>query len=94
MAHLPNPFATSTTISFTTKSPIAENQQIEIFNIKGQKVKTLKATENGITEYGIRKYSAIWEGKNEQGKQVAQGVYFYKIETAEKTMVKKMILFR
>ncbi|MEA2104748.1 MAG: T9SS type A sorting domain-containing protein [Candidatus Cloacimonadota bacterium] len=90
----PNPFTTSTTISFTTKTPIAENQQIEIFNIKGQKVKTLEATENGITEYGIRKYSATWDGKNEQGKRVAQGVYFYKVETGEKTVVKKMLLIR
>ncbi|MEA2104750.1 MAG: hypothetical protein U9P79_08960 [Candidatus Cloacimonadota bacterium] len=49
---------------------------------------------NGKRDYGIRKYFAIWDGKNEQGKRVAQGVYFYKIETAEKTTVKKMLFVR
>lgn len=82
----PNPFTSSTTISFTTKNPLVENQQIEIFNIKGQKVKTLQ-----IAPTSSRTVSAVWNGKNEQGKPVAQGVYFYKVETEAETLVKKMV---
>ena len=84
----PNPFNPSTTIRYA----IPENQKVEIFiyDILGQKVKTLlsKAQEAGF-------YAVEWDGKNETGTAVTSGVYFVKIVAGKQfTAIKKMILLR
>ncbi len=70
--NFPNPFNPSTTISFTVseKSPVC----IEIFNIKGQKVRTLS---NASYEKG--KHSIVWDGKDNSKKDVSSGLYFYRM---------------
>ncbi|MBS3742097.1 MAG: T9SS type A sorting domain-containing protein [Candidatus Cloacimonetes bacterium] len=90
----PNPFTNSTSISFTSKTPINENQQIKIFNIKGQKVRSLSLRKSENTENGMLQYSATWDGKNENKQKVAPGIYFSKIESEEKTYVNKMLLMK
>ncbi len=57
--------------------------------MKGQKVKTLKA-EN--LETG--KHSTIWDGKDNSGRKVSSGVYFYSIKTNDQMMQKKMLLIK
>ncbi|MBS3768581.1 MAG: T9SS type A sorting domain-containing protein, partial [Candidatus Cloacimonetes bacterium] len=87
----PNPFSTSTTISFTSKIPIKANNKIEIYNIKGQKIRSLSLTENEISENANLSYSASWNGKNKNNNEVTPGIYFCKIKTAENTFVSKML---
>ncbi|MDA3812971.1 MAG: gliding motility-associated C-terminal domain-containing protein [Candidatus Cloacimonetes bacterium] len=60
-----------------------------MYNIKGQKVKTLVKE---IKDSGH--YQAIWDGTNNNKKQVASGVYFYRLSTSEKTLNKKMLLLK
>ncbi len=83
----PNPFNPSTAISYS----IAENSKVElaIYNIKGQKVKTL-VNENKVKG----NHSVTWNGKDQSNKKVSSGIYFYKLETANKTLTKKMILMK
>ena len=84
----PNPFNPSTTIYFSiAKESIVK---LSIFNIKGQKVKTLV---NDNLEKG--NHSVVWLGKDEADKFVSSGVYFYKIEFDGKTeSVKKCLLLK
>jgi hypothetical protein len=83
----PNPFNPITKIIFNL--PEEGNVKLEIYNIKGQKVKTLLDCymSPGRSEL-------IWNGKDDNGKRVSSGVYFYQLVTEKKTITKKMILIK
>ena len=82
----PNPFQNSTTISFVTTN-LHENARIEIYNIKGQKVKQFS---------DIRDQTSVsWNGTDEFGNRVVSGVYFYKLNVNGKTnAIKKCLLVK
>ncbi|NQV17726.1 MAG: T9SS type A sorting domain-containing protein [Armatimonadetes bacterium] len=84
----PNPFNPSTTISYSLAENI-QNPQIEIYNIKGQKVKSYKLEEKtGVS-------SIVWSGKDENDKSVSSGVYFYRLVNEGKTVhTRKMLLMK
>ena len=83
----PNPFNPTTTISY--QLPADSKVHISIFNIKGQKVKTLV---NEILPAG--EHSAIWNGRDSNGNRVGSGIYFYKLKAGDFQKVKKMILIK
>ena len=85
-SNFPNPFMHSTTISFGLKEKSHVN--VSVYNIKGQLVVTLI---DGEMVPGI--YEIPWD-VNIGNKKPANGVYFYKLETKNKTFVKKMILMK
>jgi PKD repeat protein len=87
VGNFPNPFNPSTTISYNLR----ENSivQIEIFNMKGQKVKTLA---NQSQTPGAK--SVIWNGVDQTGQSVSSGIYFYKLKTDNLSQTKKMILLK
>ena len=90
MSNYPNPFSTSTTISFTIHQ-VAEidKAELKIYNIKGQIVKTFR-----IPNPESRTPNIVWDGKDENGKPVSSGIYFYKLSVGKKNITKKMILLR
>jgi len=71
----PNPFNPSTRISFTL--PIQSNVTLTVYNILGQVVATL---ENGSLTAGS--HDAIWTGRDNEGRGVASGIYFYRLNAA------------
>ena len=83
----PNPFNPRTVIAYSTKQ--SGKVSLDIFNIKGQKVKTLV---NDHQEAG--KHSIVWNGKDELGNNVSSGVYFYKLKSGNYTSSRKMILMK
>ncbi len=83
----PNPFNPETSIAFTTKE--SGNVAIEIYNVRGQKVKTLL---NDYRKAGS--HSVVWNGKDDNNKAVASGVYFYKMRNGKFSSTKKMILMK
>ena len=84
----PNPFNPETTISFDISK--TGDVFIDVYNIKGQKVKTLI---NERLEAG--NHQVVWDGKDEGGKKLSSGIYFYQIETPNfKSQIKKMIILR
>ena len=90
MQNYPNPFSSTnakTTIKFELKKP--GRTEVAIYNVKGQKVKTLLDEE---LIFG--KHTLIWNGKDEDGTKVANGIYLYKVEQNKETKVKKMILIQ
>ena len=87
LSNYPNPFNPTTTISFDLAQ--ASNVSLIIYNIKGQKVKTL-TTE--FLKEGT--HSVVWNGKNNSNKSVASGLYFYKLTSGKDTVTHKMLLLK
>ena len=86
----PNPFNPETTIKFTTEN--TEDTKIEIYNIKGQKIKTFVI---GQSEMVNGKGTIVWNGKNNNGKPVSSGVYLYQLNIDGKPIsTKKMLLMK
>jgi len=89
LKNFPNPVTSSTTISFSLPAN-AQKAELKIYNIKGQLVKTFvpKTSPKGVA------INFVWDGKDNHDKTVANGVYFYKLETSEKQITKKMVLMK
>ena len=83
----PNPFNPVTQIRFSV--PKRTKVEISVYNILGQKVKTLLNEE---LEAG--NYTSTWNGKDDKGYDVSSGIYFYKLNSQEFSATKKMLLVR
>jgi len=88
LTNYPNPFSNSTYISFSAKKSI-RNSIVEIYNIKGQLIRTLKTSSSSSNE-GY----AIWDGKDSYNNDVASGIYLYRLKTNNSVVTKKMLLAR
>jgi|GEM_PF-2650713 len=85
--NFPNPFNATTRIDFALAS--SGFVTLEIYNLLGQKVRTL------VSEYQTPGYkTVIWDGKNQDGQNLASGVYFYRLNTPASSFAKKMALVR
>lgn len=83
----PNPFNAATSIQFTL--PQSSQVKLEVYNVLGQKVKTL------VDERLSAGYKRVtWDGTNEAGNQVASGIYFYFLNTDKFTEAKKMVMLK
>ena len=83
----PNPFNPTTNFQFTL--PKSSHVNIEIFNIVGQKVAILV---DGDMKPGV--YTADWNGRDESGKTVSSGIYFYRMKADDFSDMKKMVLVK
>jgi len=85
--NFPNPFNPETTIVYNLKEN--SNIQLEIFNTNGQKVKTL------IDDFRDAGYHQImWNGTDNQNKQVSSGLYFYRLKSNSFSQIRKMLLLK
>ena len=87
VAIYPNPFNPSTTIAFNT--PVTQEVELSLYNLKGQKVRTLY---KGILKRGEHKL--IWDGKDNNGRTVSSGIYFAQIEAGKYSQIRKMMLIK
>jgi parallel beta-helix repeat protein len=83
----PNPFNPQTQIRYALSNDCYV--KVTIYNILGRRVKVLV---DGYQRTGYR--SVLWDGKDEQGDDVASGIYFYKIQAGEFMKTKKMVLLK
>ncbi len=90
LGNYPNPFNPETTISFNISRKDAKNAKIEIYNLKGQKIKTFPIDQ--LTNQPVNQI--IWDGTDENGKEVSSGIYLYKLQTNHKTFTRKMLLIK
>ncbi len=92
ISNYPNPFNPETTIEFDMSdkytSPV--DVDLSVYNIKGQKVITLIDDVMSLKE----KHSVKWNGRDESGKSVSSGVYFYKLRTNDSIQTRKMVLMK
>lgn len=83
----PNPFNPITTIPYTLKK--AGDVKIEIFNVKGQMIWNY---ENNHDKAGY--FSINWNGKDNNAKSVASGIYYYRMTSGKYTASKKIVLVK
>ncbi len=83
----PNPFNPVTIIKFSL--PKKSEVELTIYNIKGQKVKTLLKSHLLHGEHSI-----VWDGKDMNEKPVSSGIYFTKLKAGNKKIVKKMMMLK
>jgi flagellar hook assembly protein FlgD len=83
----PNPFNPETNIRFSLEK--TQNANLSIYNFKGQKVKTLAEGNMAGGQHVVS-----WNGKSDSGNRVASGFYYYRLQTKDKTIIKKMILLK
>lgn len=87
--NFPNPFNTSTVFLLDLPEPSYIN--ISIYNLLGQKVKTL------IDRYfpqPVKGFRIMWDGSDDHGINLPSGVYFCKLETPKYRTVRKVVLMR
>ena len=85
----PNPFNPSTTIRFEVPANVNDRMEIVVYNALGMKLKTLVS---GRVEAGV--HEVVWDGTNQQGVQMASGVYFIRMLAGKFNKVHKMILLK
>jgi len=87
LKNYPNPFNPNTTIQYALNKD--GEAKLEIFNVKGQLVKTLL---NGDVMKGT--HSILWDGNDNAGHSVASGVYFARLKVTGQTLTQKMLLLK
>jgi subtilisin family serine protease len=87
LQNYPNPFNPNTTISY--QLPVSGLVRLNIFNVRGQLVKTLVNQDQPAGTYTIQ-----WDGRDEQGQTATSGIYFYQLKSQHWSEVRKMVLMR
>lgn len=82
---MPNPVSANTVIFF--ELPQQSNIKLEIYDILGRKVRTLR---DGLL--GPGRFSAIWNTKDDAATDLASGVYFAVLRTDQTTLKRKLLL--
>ena len=88
-SNYPNPFNPQTLITFILPKPAFVN--LEIYNILGQRVRNLT---DGFRQAGT--HSVTWDGRDENGRKVASGVYLYRlvVDRGRSVQTRKLLLIR
>lgn len=82
MFNYPNPFTTSTAFVFTlTGSDIPQNIRIQILTITGKIVREITKEELGPIRIGRNITEFKWDGTDQYGQKLANGVYLYRVIT-------------
>jgi hypothetical protein len=83
----PNPFNPTTTIEY--QLPQAGHVTLEVFNILGERVATLVSEMQDAGYYSLR-----WDGKDDYHRQIASGMYIYRLKAGDFSSVKKMLMIK
>lgn len=83
----PNPFNPETSIRFNLNQ--SQNIRLAVYDVNGRHVRTLAAGEFSEGEHVV-----AWDGRDDQGRQVVSGVYFYEFIADDKVERKKMTVLR
>jgi hypothetical protein len=83
----PNPVTSGADIKLAI--PVAGKASLKVFDVQGRLVKTLLDEKIAAGEHAIH-----WGGANKDGRRVASGIYFMKMETRKGSVVKKMVISR
>lgn len=83
----PNPFNPDTTIKFSLHQ--AGSVNLEVYNIRGQRVKTLVSDDLEAGNHQI-----TWNGTDDNGRNVSSGIYFTRLVTEDRQVIRKMTLMK
>ncbi len=96
LTNYPNPFNPTTTISFET-TDLNENTRIEIYNIKGQKVKEFKIPNSSSpipNSSSLTPNQITWNGTDQINRPVSSGIYFARMKVGDQEISHKMLLMK
>ena len=88
----PNPFSHATTITYHLPSAVGRRRtavSLSVYDLSGRLVRTLVDGPRAAGHYSVE-----WDGSDSSGKQVASGVYLYRLDTGDLTSAKKAVLLR
>jgi hypothetical protein len=88
LTHFPNPFDEQTTF-YLDVPPEAVRVRLEIYNLTGQRIRTLLYEETMPGRVAIS-----WDGRDERGRRVASGLYFCRLDIGKSRTVRKVIVLR
>jgi hypothetical protein len=83
----PNPFNPETRIAFTLDQPAPVS--LRVYNLLGQEVVTLLSAS-----LPAGRFETTWNARDRQGRDVATGVYFYRLEAGDQIQTRRMLLLR
>ena len=83
----PNPFKQLTTINY--QLPKAGRVSLKVYNIAGQVVRTLVNEDKSPGRYEIK-----WDSRDDRGRRVSNGVYYYQIKAGSNSGIKKMVIIK
>lgn len=84
----PNPFNPVTNIKYSLDRP--GHVLLQVYSVSGELVRTLVNANHGQAST----YEVSWDGKNDDGRPQASGIFFYRLETAGSVEMKKMVLVK
>ncbi|MFH1278626.1 MAG: M14 family zinc carboxypeptidase [Candidatus Eisenbacteria bacterium] len=88
VGNAPNPFNPTTEIRFDLAKPSVVD--LRVYDISGRLIRALVPAEGR----DAGSHRVLWDGRNDSGKEVASGIYLYRIETNELREIRKMVLIR
>lgn len=80
----PNPFRNATSIRFSVAS--RQPVRLTVFDVAGRRVHTLLDEPKDAGQYAVR-----WDGRSGEGRSVASGVYFYRLDIGSFTATRKVL---
>ncbi|KPJ60212.1 MAG: hypothetical protein AMJ46_07810 [Latescibacteria bacterium DG_63] len=97
----PNPFSAQTVISYAIGGAASErspaetyeggvvNVHLAVYNLLGQQVRTLLHERQGPGEYSV-----VWDGRSDDGRRVASGIYTYQLQVDDQVVRRRSVLIR
>ena len=86
-ANYPNPFNAETQMTYAL--PVAGAVELAIYNVRGQRVRTLV---QGVQAAG--RYQIVWDGRNDTGAALASGVYLSRLASTQGVRVRQLLLIK
>lgn len=87
MQNYPNPFNPVTSVEFTT--PRRGRVTLEIFNVLGQRIRTLLDDDLPAGHHRV-----TFDGRDEDGRELASGIYLYRIQAGDYAQSRRMALIK
>ena len=85
--NFPNPFNPTTNIAYRLLQP--GSVRLDLFNLQGAHVRTLVEARQARGDYNIR-----WDGRDNQERDVASGIYIYRLKSPVNVESRRMLLLR
>ncbi len=92
LQNYPNPFNPETWLPYELATDATVT--IRIYDVKGQLVRQLDLGEQKAGRYIDKKKAAYWDGKDQTGKAVTSGLYFYTLKADDFQATRRMVIFK
>ena len=92
LSNYPNPFNPETWISYQLAEPAEVT--LTIYDMNGELVRRLVVGHRAVGVYRSRSRAVYWDGRNQLGKSVASGLYFYTLTADDFTATRRMLILK